>query len=266
MQVTYIANEGFLILMGDNKILVDALFGSWESDWCDVPPGEVIEKMEKATGPFEGIDLILVTHAHVDHFNPEIVAAHLENNLSGILVCPRAVVEELKKQESYAKFRARVKEVTPAEGTVVEMEVNRVKIKVWRLPHGPYYVEDEQTGERRNKHEHVQHLVFKVEAGRQRFLHSGDWASAEGEEVPDLLAGEDRVYVAFLSPAAVLSLYGAGKEAETAHLKPGKIVLMHLLPGGEVGETTEAEKNMVAGLTIFKSPMESRWMGNPLVE
>jgi L-ascorbate metabolism protein UlaG (beta-lactamase superfamily) len=75
----YVANEGFLVKASNRKILVDALFGRFESDWCDVPSGPVIEKMEKGIEPFDQIDLILISHAHVDHFNAEIVSKHLES-------------------------------------------------------------------------------------------------------------------------------------------------------------------------------------------
>ena len=47
----YIANKGFLIKVSNKKILIDALFGRFEADWCDIPTGEIIEKMEKGQDP-----------------------------------------------------------------------------------------------------------------------------------------------------------------------------------------------------------------------
>jgi len=47
MHVTYVANSGFVISAGGRRVLVDALFGHWESDWCDVPP---LDAVAKATG------------------------------------------------------------------------------------------------------------------------------------------------------------------------------------------------------------------------
>ena len=47
MEIMYIANDGFLIRASNKKILIDALFGRFESDWCVVPSREVIGKLEK---------------------------------------------------------------------------------------------------------------------------------------------------------------------------------------------------------------------------
>jgi len=43
MTVTYIANTGFLVECEDKKILIYALFGNFESNWCYIPPDSVVE-------------------------------------------------------------------------------------------------------------------------------------------------------------------------------------------------------------------------------
>ncbi len=113
MEILYIANDGFLIKSGNKKILIDALFGGFESDWCVSPSGKIINKMETSTEPFDQIDVILISHAHVDHFNKEIVLRHLVSNEAGVLICPEQVRIELEKDDRYEKLRTQVKEITP---------------------------------------------------------------------------------------------------------------------------------------------------------
>jgi len=139
MEITYIANDGFLIKASNKKILIDALFGNFESDWCVVPSREIIEKMETSTHPFDQIDVILISHSHVDHFNSEIVLKHLESNKAGILICPEQVRLELEKDKRYEKLSTRVKDITPEFETGNQsIGVEGMGIKVWRLKHSAY--------------------------------------------------------------------------------------------------------------------------------
>ena len=77
LTVTYVANEGFLIACDSHKILIDALFGNFKDDAYYIPSDSTAALMSEAGPPFDNIDLIAVTHAHLDHFTPEIVTAHL---------------------------------------------------------------------------------------------------------------------------------------------------------------------------------------------
>jgi len=257
MEITYVANEGFLVRASNKKILIDALFGKFESDWCDVPAEDVIEKMEKGTAPFDQIDVILVSHAHIDHFNAEIVSKHLESNEAAILICPRQVVQELKRDERYEKISPRVNEITPEyEARLQKIDIKGMEIKVWRLAHSPYYIENGETKEKRNKHEHVQNLGFTIEIDQERIFHGGDWGyDGAGEKTNPL---EEKIDLAFLSVGACLRLYEPDSKTIREHRKPGNIILMHLYPAGNLDDLTEEEKKTISGLTIFKSPMESR--------
>lgn len=253
----YVANEGFLVKASNRKILIDALFGRFESDWCDVPADPLIEKMEKGIAPFDQIDLILISHAHIDHFNAEIAAKHLESNETGVLICPRQVVQKLEKDERYEKIRSRVMEITPeAEMGVQKINAQGMEIAVWRLIHSPYYIENEETHEKQNKHEHVQNLGFTIEIDRKRIFHGGDWGYADiGEKTNPL---EEKLDLAFLSVEAYLRLYDPASKRFGERKTPKNIVLMHLYPVGNLEDLTEEEKRTISGVTIFKAPMESK--------
>ena len=256
MEIMYIANEGFLIKASNKKILIDALFGNFESDWCDVPSGDMVERMETGTEPFDQIDVILISHAHIDHFNAEIVSRHLESNPAGILVCPRQVVQELERNTRYEKFGARVKEITPEYEIGSEtIDVKGMGIKVWRLNHSPYYIENEETKQKYNKHENVQNLGFTIEIDHERIFHGGDWGYDGTGANTNPLEGE-KIDLAFLSVEAYLRLYDADNKEIDKSKKPNKIVLMHLYPPGDLEDLTEDEKNTISETTVFKSRME----------
>ncbi|HLO15505.1 MAG TPA: MBL fold metallo-hydrolase [Anaerolineales bacterium] len=255
----YVANEGFLIRTSNKKILIDALFGNFESDWCDTPSQDTIGKTEKGMEPFDQIDVILVSHAHIDHFNAEIVSKHLENNESGMLICPRQVAQALKKDERFEKISPRVKEITPEyERGIQKISVKGMEIQVWRLAHSPYYIENEETKEKQNRHEHVQNLGFTIEVDCKRIFHGGDWTYDGTGDKQGPLDGEEKIDFAFLSVEAYLRLYGSDSRTIDKHKKPKNIVLMHLYPAGNIEDLTEEEKKTLSGVTIFKSTMETR--------
>jgi L-ascorbate metabolism protein UlaG (beta-lactamase superfamily) len=74
-QITYVANEGFLIQAGGKKVLVDALFEGTK-DYL-APSQELLTRMTEGSGPFADVDILLVTHPHDDHFNPKLVVGFL---------------------------------------------------------------------------------------------------------------------------------------------------------------------------------------------
>jgi L-ascorbate metabolism protein UlaG (beta-lactamase superfamily) len=261
MEIMYIANAGFLIKASNKKILIDALFGRFESDWCVVPTGEIIEKMETGTKPFDQIDVILISHAHIDHFNAEIAFNHLESNEAGILICPEQVRLELERDKRYEKLSARVKEITPAyEKGCQSIYTKGMEIKVWRLKHSVYYIESEETKRKYNKHENVQNLGFTIEIDHKKIFHSGDWAyDRRGGKTNPL--EDEKIDVAFLGIGAYLRLYGTDSRRNDKSKKPENIVLMHIPPAINIEELTEEEKKTISATTVFKSPMEIKHFG-----
>jgi L-ascorbate metabolism protein UlaG (beta-lactamase superfamily) len=261
MEIIYIANDGFLIKASNKKILIDALFGKFESDWCCVPSGEIIEKMEMGAEPFDQIDVILITHAHIDHFNAEIVFNHLESNQAGILICPEQVSLELEKDKRYEKISARVEEITPEYGTGCQsVDVKGMEIKVWRLKHSAYYIESEETKRKYNKHKNVQNLGFTIKIDHKKIFHGGDWAyDGRGGKTNPLEM--EKIDVAFLGIGAYLRLYGPDSRIIDESKKPKDIVLMHIPPAINIEELTEEEKKTISATTVFKSPMEIKHFG-----
>jgi L-ascorbate metabolism protein UlaG (beta-lactamase superfamily) len=262
MEIIYIANDGFLIKASNKKILIDALFGRFESDWCVVPSEEVIEKMEMCTEPFDQIDLILISHSHIDHFNADIVLNHLVSNEAGILICPELVRLELEKDMRFEKLRSRVREITPEfEMGSQSINVKNVGIKVWRLNHSMYYIENEETKQKFNKHENVQNLGFTIEIDHKKIFHGGDWAySGIGGKTNPLDDG--KIDVAFLGIGAFMRLYGPDSRMVDKCGKPENIVLMHIPPTINIDELTEEEKKAISAATVFKSPMDIKGFGD----
>jgi hypothetical protein len=94
VNVTLTANEGVLLSAGDKKVLIDALFQEYEG--YPVAPARMQQALARGQAPFDGVNLILVTHRHGDHFHPGPVAAHLRANRGATLVTSQQVIDSLR--------------------------------------------------------------------------------------------------------------------------------------------------------------------------
>jgi len=261
MHVTYVANAGFVVGAGGKKVLVDALFGHWDWDWCDVPPLDAVARMRDAQSPFDGADVVLITHAHADHFDPEIVAQYLEKSPSCTLVAPPQAATALARRDGWEGIRHRVLALELEPGESTELQAAGVSIRVWRLAHGPYMEEDPATGTLRNRHEAVEHFVFRVGLGAARFLHTGDWMWHDRSEPSPATGGEGRVDVMFLGPGAYEAFFAAESPLELG--ASTGVVLMHLQPGGRLEGEDPALTAVFSRAFRFQRPMTTRDFPSP---
>ena len=165
VRITYLANEGFLLEAGETVVLIDALFGDGLPEYPVVPQPTRAD-LEAARGRFAGVDLVLVSHAHADHFSAEAVARHLRANPAAVfLSTPEAVAavsEELGESDRLDLVAA-----APAKGRTVRFERQGVTVGALALHHGRLPIEN---------------LGFVVSLGGVEVLHVGD-TSADASDL-----------------------------------------------------------------------------------
>jgi L-ascorbate metabolism protein UlaG (beta-lactamase superfamily) len=154
--VTYVGNCGFLISVADKKVLVDALFAG--SAGAYLLPNEVREPLLNAAPPFDGVDLILATHDHGDHFTAGMVRQHMLNNPETVFISTSQAAGQL------TGFGERVIAVDPTEGSPVQVEANGIRVEAIYLSHG--YPPDDPAETFNN--------AYVVTIGDLRFFHTGD--------------------------------------------------------------------------------------------
>ncbi len=128
IQVTYVGNSGFLITVGDKKVLIDALFDGFPPDYT--LPGDVQAKIQDSQPPFDDVDLILVSHNHPDHFSPTMVGDFLQNNPETIVISTSQVTSPMTGLED------RAISVNPSTGSPVNVEANGIQVEAIYISHG----------------------------------------------------------------------------------------------------------------------------------
>ncbi len=212
LEVTYVANEGFLISSAGRKLLIDALFRKGVEGYATPSPG-VRENLERARSPFDGVDLILATHYHADHFDAESVAAHLERNPQALFFSTNQAVDKLKATGKFAAFKDRVTALLPKEGERFKRTHRGLHAQFLNIHHG--------------RGTPTENLGFLVELDGKKLLHIGD-SAAEAEVFQKYELVKDGIDVAFLP---YWYFFDDGwKKAVGEQIQPRHIVLMHIPP------------------------------------
>lgn len=260
VEITYIANEGFLIKVNDKQILIDALFGDEEYEWCDVPNQETMNLILKNEGEFKNIDLIATTHAHRDHFYPPFVTEHLENNINGKFISCKQSVDKLKKLDNYDKIKNQIVEITPDNLTYIDTTINSIGIRVYRIAHGPYYIDNPETGEKVDKHRNIQNIGFLFNIEGVKIFHSGDSNEYGFAEYEHFRLDKENIDIAFLDNGFMWKSDCKGIEILTNYIKANHIVIMHLHPDEYVEYTEIANqlKSELPSIQIFENKMDTK--------
>lgn len=157
VELTYLANEGFLIRSGETKVLIDAFVTEPYSMYAAVPEA-TFAAMVDGEPPFDGVDLVLASHVHDDHFQARAADAYLgARDAVPFLSSPQVVGKVAVRDED------RIVALLPPDEKTREAERGDVKVEFLRLPHAG--------GARARE---VQNLGHLIDVGGVRVLHVGD--------------------------------------------------------------------------------------------
>jgi L-ascorbate metabolism protein UlaG (beta-lactamase superfamily) len=131
--IIHVQNDGYLIMVGGKKILIDGLFVLNTNP----PSSQRLQAMQEALPPFDDIDLILVTHDHADHFEPDLVGQHLLNDTGAVVVTTDVTAEYLASWfEDANQFEERVIGLHLERGGSQTLEVAGIELEVYYFSHG----------------------------------------------------------------------------------------------------------------------------------
>ncbi len=158
--VTHVGNAGFLVTVGTHKVLIDAVFDGFPGGYK--LPANVEQVLTSARPPFDGIDLILATHDHADHFSASMVRRCMEANPGAILVAGPQATGQLPG------FGARVVTLMAAAGKTATTTQNEIRVEAIYLSHGVFPAGEIE----------IVNYGYVVTVGDVSFFHTGDIDSA----------------------------------------------------------------------------------------
>ena len=243
VEVTYIANEGVLLAADGKQVLIDGLHREYEPSYPFLPQ-PYRDQIETARPPFDRIDLVLVSHFHLDHFHPEAVASYLRHNPRAVLVSSAQVAGEVEaKGGDYAAIRPRVTASTPALRERRPLTAGGVTSELLGVGHV------------NARHRTVQNLGHLITLGGKTLLHVGDAdVSPENFDAFDL---ESRgIDVAFLPVWFLTSDAGAALIRD--HIRPKHLVAVHL-PASDPARDVARIQARFPDAVAFTALLEKRY-------
>jgi L-ascorbate metabolism protein UlaG (beta-lactamase superfamily) len=236
LNITYVANDGYLISSAAKKVLIDALFTEGYGFFI-TPSKEIINSMLKAEKPFDNVNLCLLTHHHDDHLNPELLIDYLTQQKSVHLVTSKTSLDFIdQKKKIPALLKDRIHEITPPLFKSLSETGNGISVKSTALKHMARMKDgvDLNTG--------YFNTSFLVDMDGIKVFHAGDINLDSFQEyVKQNGEWDDKVDVAFL----YFQNFENG-ETDLSYiietLYPKYIVVMHLPPSYMAEWTPKIEK------------------------
>ncbi len=153
LRITYICNDGFVVSASGKRVLVDALF----DDVDGICPANMTVASPAAEEALDDAHLVLASHSHWDHFDPQVVGDYLLDNPEAVLIAERSAAEALAAEfEDFPDIQDRVHGLELDKGQLTQMTFSGIEIEVFSAPAD------------------VPNLGFIVRVGGSTFLHSGD--------------------------------------------------------------------------------------------
>ena len=238
--VRYIANEGVLIASGGKQVLIDGLHREYKPSYL-FPPPEMQAVLENARAPYDKINIVLVSHVHLDHFHPQSIGLYLKGNPKSIFASSGQTVDEVAKGfADYEKVRPQIRPVTHEGKKSSTIDQDGIKIRFLGLRH---------SGEQFKAIQNFGHLI---ELGGKKFLHIGD-ADMTAENFAAFNLAQEKIDVAFIPYWFLLS--AEGRQFVKDQFNAKQVIAVHI-PPAEGDEVIQQLKRDMPGAVAFTKLLE----------
>ncbi|OFX83976.1 MAG: hypothetical protein A2W99_03520 [Bacteroidetes bacterium GWF2_33_16] len=240
IDVTYIANSGFLIESGSKKIVIDALFKHGWNNYL-IPTDTIVSDIINQRDPFNNSTLMLITHNHGDHFDPAMVVAYLLHNSENILIAPPLITNTILKHPDYKKFENQIVHLDKINQEKNDTTIQGIRVQSFFIQH--------------DSRPEIENVGYLIEIDNLKVFHTGDYNGSETVEFENLHLQNENIDLAFLN------FYGfwntiEEREFTEKYINPKQIALMHI-PPAEI-ETVKDSVNLIddfIDIAVFDSSM-----------
>ena len=231
--------------------MLDAIHRSYRPEYAFTPES-MLSKIEGARYPYGSIDLILVSHYHLDHFHAESIARHMLNNKGAELVSSPQVIDLVKKETDRLENYYKTKKTSDSQFQKIAFEwkksksitKDKVKIEFLGLMHA--------NSQKDEKYKKIQNFGHIIDISGKRLLHVGD-ADMFAENFSEFKLKEKKIDVAFVPYWYILMK--EGRDLMKNHIGAKTYVAVHVPPTGQ-SRTMREILSAMPGAVVFSASGE----------
>lgn len=234
--ITYIANEGILIQSEEKTLLIDAIFDDYYEQYA-APSEQTIHHMNAKESPYQTIDLLLITHAHLDHFNPAMVGKFMTAHRETVLVCPNQAIDSIAKfYPNTTSIKSRLNGVAPIPAWQ-SLFLGGISMKTAFVRHGG------------KQNYGVDNQIYLMNVDGKKILHIGD-AEMDMAHFSNLHLAQPPIDVALI-PYWFLA-YSPGVEIIRNQIKSKKLIAIHYPKVGDPKSLEKIRENFPQAVVFMK--------------
>jgi len=244
----YLANAGVLIASGETRIAFDPIFRSDFGVYRLLPP-ELERALFAGEPPFDGLDAVLISHYHGDHFSPDDLLRLLEAQPGIRLYAPEQAVAAMRSAAGPGQdgVFGRVTGIAldPGEPPRV-IRAGPLLVEAVRIPHSGWPESNRD----------VENLSYRVTLdGAATVLHLGDADTRDAHFADHAGYWKERhTHMAF--PPYWFFLSEEGRRIVGERLEPGHAVGVHV--GTDVPARPGEREPGLRDADLFLEPGETR--------
>jgi L-ascorbate metabolism protein UlaG (beta-lactamase superfamily) len=238
LNIRYIANEGVMITSAGKQVLIDGLHREYKPAYL-FPPPELKAVLENARAPYDKINLVLVSHIHLDHFHPESIGLYLKGNPKAMFASSeQAVGEVAKSSPDYEGVRSRIRPIIHEWKKTSELNHEGIRVRFLGLRHGSERFKD------------IQNLGHVIEIGGKKLLHIGD-ADMTAENFSAFNLAQEKIDIAFIPYWFLMS--EDGRKLVREQFNPKNIIAVHVPPAEAQAVIDQLRKDLPEATAFTKT-------------
>ncbi|MFC3094036.1 MBL fold metallo-hydrolase [Alteromonas sediminis] len=159
----YLGNEAVLVESGEHKVLFDPFFHNGFGIYQKVPHN-IRQAIFKGEIPYNNVNMIVISHAHEDHFSADDVARYMTLHPTVKLVAPQQAIN-LLSSDHVSAMKERIYAIELAfNSSPWQKQIEGVHVEAVRIPHAGWPGRAD-----------VENLVFRLSfANTATVIHMGD--------------------------------------------------------------------------------------------
>ncbi|MEZ5064328.1 MAG: MBL fold metallo-hydrolase [bacterium] len=159
VDITYLANEGFLVMVDGHGVLIDPFLAQPIGEWAVVPE-PIVDAMIAAEPPFGRVDLVLVSHLHADHYQVDFAQRFFAARPDVPMAASPTALDVTFGADRAP--RPGIVPIVPEDGAPGKVTVGDITVEYFPLPHSGEAWAD------------VEHYAFLLEIDGRTIAHLAD--------------------------------------------------------------------------------------------